>query len=72
MDIEGFEYNALCGAECMLKTHLPGLAISIYHLEDDIWKIPLFLNKIYGNRAKFYLRNHSRTIADTIFYVVPY
>lgn len=71
MDIEGYEFSALCGAENMLKTFLPGLAISVYHLPDDIWQIGLYLHKIYGNKAKFYLKNHSRTIADTILYVVP-
>jgi FkbM family methyltransferase len=71
MDIEGYELNALHGAETMLKTHMPGLAISVYHLPDDIWQIPLYLKEIYKDKAKFYLRNHSRTIADTILYVIP-
>jgi FkbM family methyltransferase len=71
MDIEGYEFNALQGAENMLKRCLPGLAISVYHLADDIWQIPLYLHGIYKDKAKFYLRNHSRTIADTILYVVP-
>lgn len=71
MDIEGYELNALQGAESILKKHLPGLAISVYHLADDIWQIPLYLSTIYNNKAKFYLRNHSRTIADTILYVIP-
>lgn len=71
MDIEGYEINALRGAENMLKTCFPGLAISVYHLADDIWQIPLYLKEIYKDKAKFYLRNHSRTIADTILYVIP-
>lgn len=71
MDIEGHEYFALLGAENILKTYLPGLAISVYHLPDDIWQIALYLKEIYHDKAKFYLRNHSRTIADTILYVVP-
>ena len=72
MDIEGAEYDALLGAEQILRKYKPRLAISVYHLPSDIWKIPCFLYDIYGNGAKYYLRHHSRTIADTVFYVVPY
>lgn len=71
MDIEGEEYNALLGAQKILKNKLPRLAISVYHTSTDIWKIPLFIKSIYGTNCKYYLRNHSRTIADTILYVVP-
>ena len=71
MDIEGSEFDALCGAEKTIKKYLPRLAISLYHLPDDIWKIPLWLKNIYKDGARYYLRNHSRTIADTILYVIP-
>jgi FkbM family methyltransferase len=71
MDIEGSELDALIGGQNLIKKYLPRLAISIYHKTNDIWEIPLFLYKIYGNNARYYLRNHSRIIADTIFYVIP-
>lgn len=72
MDIEGYEFDALKGAEELLRKYRPRLAISVYHLASDIWKIPLWISKIYTkNTSKYYLRHHSRTIADTVLYVVP-
>jgi FkbM family methyltransferase len=71
MDIEGHEFNALKGAENIIRKHRPRLAISVYHLSSDIWKIPLWIREVYGESAKFYLRHHSRTIADTVLYVLP-
>ena len=71
MDIEGSEYDTLRGAESVLRKYRPRLAISVYHLSSDIWKIPLWIREVYGKTAKFYLRHHSRTIADTILYVLP-
>lgn len=71
MDIEGSEFDALLGAEKILKKYRPRLAISVYHKPDDIWKIHEFLRKIYGSGSRFYLRHHSRIIADTVLYVIP-
>jgi len=70
-DIEGAEQSALRGAENILKEYRPHLAVSVYHLSTDIWKIPLYLSNIYGEKTKFYLRRHSRTVADTVLYVYP-
>jgi hypothetical protein len=72
MDIEGYEFDALKGAEQLLRKYRPRLAISVYHLASDILNIPLWVSKIYTkNTSKYYLRHHSRTIADTVLYVVP-
>lgn len=70
-DIEGSEEQALRGAEFLLRKFRPGLAVSVYHLPTDIWRIPLFLSSIFGPRCRFHLRRHSRTIADTVLYVYP-
>lgn len=71
LDIEGAEEAALRGAAGLLARFRPGLAVSVYHLPTDIWRIPTFLAKIYGTGADFLLRRHSRTIADTVLYVLP-
>jgi len=71
-DIEGSEQAALRGAENLIREFRPGLAVSVYHLPTDIWRIPLFLSSILGTKCKYYLRRHSRTIADTVLYVYPH
>ena len=39
-DIEGSEQAALKGAENLIRKYRPMMAISVYHLSTDIWKIP--------------------------------
>lgn len=72
MDIEGYEEKALLGAKNLLKKYKPNLAISVYHKPSDIYKIPLYIKNIYGENCDYYLRRHSRAIADTIFYAKPH
>jgi len=71
LDIEGSEEAALRGAETIIRSSRTGLAVSVYHLPTDIWRIPLYLSSIIGPKCQFYLRRHSRTIADTVLYVYP-
>jgi len=67
MDIECFELKALAGAENIIKNNKPDLAIAVYHLVDHIWEIPLYLNSL-NLGYKFYLRNYSGGIIETILY----
>lgn len=71
MDVEGAEEEALKGAERMLRRYSPELAISVYHRPEDIWRIPLWLYEIWGDKARYFLRRHSREVADTVLYVFP-
>ena len=41
MDIEGAEYSALLGAAELLRKHKPKLAISVYHNDEDLIRIPV-------------------------------
>lgn len=67
MDVEGAELPALRGAEKTLRKHRPRLAICVYHREEDILDIPLYLQGIVPEYA-FYLRHHSYSIFDTVLY----
>jgi len=71
MDIEGAEYAALLGARNFIAKSRPGLAISVYHLTGDFIRIPQLLFELLGDSYDYYLRRHSRTIADTILYAFP-
>lgn len=73
MDIEGEEYNAILGAQELIKKYKPKLAICVYHKFDDLWEIPLLLKKLVPE-YKIYLRHHGlyepAEMYDTICYAV--
>ncbi|MCL1998355.1 MAG: FkbM family methyltransferase [Turicibacter sp.] len=67
MDIEGAEYKALLGAEKIIKTYKPKLAISAYHAADDLAKLP-YLIKEFVPEYKLYLRHYSNSYKETVLY----
>lgn len=69
LDIEGAEYEALCGAERIIKTYAPKLAISIYHKPEDIWKLPTLVLSYHEN-YRFYLRHYSLAASETVLYAI--
>ncbi len=69
MDIEGAEPEALIGAEKTIVKYRPKLAISIYHNEDDLWKIPYYIKKKYP-WYKLYMRHYTQITTETVLYAV--
>lgn len=67
MDIEGSEYAALKGAERIIRTYEPRLAISIYHNPSDYWRI-LELIHSFSENYKFAVRHHQKNNLDTVLY----
>lgn len=57
MDTEGAEKMAVRGAENTLKIKKPKLNIAAYHTFEDLFDIPLEINKI-NEKYSFYLRHH--------------
>lgn len=67
MDIEGGEYNALLGAKELISKEHPKLAISVYHLPEDIYDLPALILDYYPG-YKFYIRHYSPFDSETILY----
>lgn len=67
MDIEGAEYDALKGAEKIIKEQKPRLAISVYHHPDHIIEIPKLLLEFHDD-YKFYLRHYSLLANEVVLY----
>ena len=54
-DIEGYEQKAIIGAKNHIMKEKPKLLISVYHKNEDLWKIPKMIYELNKN-YKFYLR----------------
>ena len=67
MDVEGVELEALRGAEQTIKAFKPVLGISIYHKQQDLINIPMYIKEIVPE-YKFYFRVHKKLAIDTVLY----
>lgn len=63
-DIEGFEQRALLGAREHILNDRPKLLISVYHNNEDLWKIPRMLHGWHED-YRFYLRFYTSVIYPT-------
>lgn len=64
MDIEGAEQKALIGCKNHIINDHPKLLLSVYHNNEDIWKIPRMIEEICPG-YDFYLRSHGGSIYPT-------
>jgi FkbM family methyltransferase len=79
MDIEGFELEALAGAERVIRRCRPIMAITVYHLSDHLWKVPLAIASAadpqFDTSAapdySFFLRSYQTEFWETVCYAVP-
>jgi len=70
MDIEGAELDALNGACGIIRRYSPLLAISAYHQQDHLWKIPLLIQS-FRSDYNFFLRPHCLDGWDLVLYAIP-
>jgi FkbM family methyltransferase len=70
MDIEGAELDALEGARRSIQTHRPILSICVYHKQNDLWRIPLFINTL-AEDYRLFLRPHDVDGWQLVCYAVP-
>lgn len=63
-DIEGHEQRALLGAKGHILNDHPSLLISVYHNNEDLWKIPRMIHD-WSSDYQFYLRFQSSVVYPT-------
>ena len=66
-DLEGFEMEMLHGAENIIKTQKPLLALSIYHKITDYYEIALYVKKLV---PEYHMKigHHTTDFNDTVLY----
>ena len=70
MDVEGAELETIIGASELIAKKSINLAVSIYNRPDDIFEIPILINKINSN-YEFFLRQHGNDTMDLVLYCKP-
>ena len=66
-DIEGMETQALRGARELMKNQKPKMAVCIYHLPWDIYKIPMLVKEL-NCEYRFKIRLHSKGYQELVLY----
>lgn len=67
MDIEGYEWKTLQGGAEIIWDYEPKLAVCLYHILEDLWRIPLYVKELVP-KYKLYLRHHSPIVWDSVLY----
>ena len=67
MDIEGSEMAALRGAQRLIRTWRPRLAISIYHKPFDVLEVPDYLLSLVPE-YRFRIRHYGAGLFETVLY----
>ncbi|MBI9079213.1 MAG: FkbM family methyltransferase [Pseudodesulfovibrio sp.] len=70
LDVEGAEWEALEGARNTIATHRPQLAICIYHLKEDIYRLPLYLDNLLEDYV-FHIGHYYHFLNETVWYALP-
>jgi len=69
LDVEGYELPALQGAHKTIQTFGSKLQVCLYHKNEDLIDIPLYLYHNYkASNYKFYLGHHRENYTETVLY----
>lgn len=69
MDVEGSEKSALKGMKKIITKYKPCLAVSLYHLPEDILEIPLLVHEL-NDEYKLFMRQYSHNGFELVLYAV--
>lgn len=69
MDVEGYELDSLKGAENIIKTYRPKLAVCIYHKNKDLWEIQQYIKELVPE-YRLYIRAYDYTATELVLYAV--
>ena len=55
-DVEGAEYEAILGSQKTIAAYAPQLMVSLYHRNEDLFRLPLLIHTMFPCYKGFYLR----------------
>lgn len=55
-DVEGAEHEAILGSRETIERSHPSLLVSLYHRNEDLFDLPLLLNRLFPSYQGYYLR----------------
>jgi len=67
LDVEGAELDTLIGAEQLIRSYKPKIAVCVYHEQSDFWKIPELLLQ-YNPDYKVYLQHYTEGLLESVMY----
>lgn len=67
LDVEGSEYEAILGAERIIKAYNPKIAVAVYHRDDDLLRLPFLIHQLVPE-YQLYLRHHDINMRETVLY----
>ncbi|MFJ8102456.1 FkbM family methyltransferase [Lysinibacillus sp. NPDC096212] len=71
LDIEGYELDALKGAYETIKALRPRLQICLYHKQEDLIDIPIYIHDVFFDLGyKLYVGHHTDSYLETVLYAV--
>lgn len=70
LHLEGGEFDALKGAEAILRACRPIVAATTYHNDLGVWKLPLWAMTALSN-YRYYFRLHSWCGTGAVMYCIP-
>jgi len=68
--LEGYELEAIKGSIKTIKKNRPILAVTTYHTEEGLYKLPMYLIKNLKD-YNFYWRNHNYQGQGAVMYCIP-
>ena len=68
LDIEGAEYDAICGAKRHIAADKPKLAVCVYHDQRDFWRIPETVLSLHADYEMVF-RHYEETFESVIYFI---
>ncbi|HVJ94464.1 MAG TPA: FkbM family methyltransferase [Labilithrix sp.] len=69
-DVDGYEIDVLEGARRLIGAHAPILALSSYHVQDHLWRLPLMAAAMHPG-YRLTLRGYGIDGWELVLYAVP-